>query len=164
MPVYEPTTRHLLKEFLDLPRFEDGRINYSGAKKAPVLVVFVEYNNKILLLKRSEKVYAYRGLWASVAGFIDEEKSLSEKVCEELREELTIPKNDIQEFIWGEPYEYMDKALGKTWIRVPVKVLLKKLPQIKLDFEHTEYIWVKPKDISFYKLIPGLIESLEKVS
>ncbi len=58
----------------------------------------------------------------------------------------------------------MDKALGKTWIRVPVKVLLKKLPQIKLDFEHTEYIWVKPKDISFYKLIPGLIESLEKVS
>ena len=39
-----------------LPRFPDGRIDYSNSDVAPVVTIFVEYGNKILLLRRSDKV------------------------------------------------------------------------------------------------------------
>ncbi len=45
-----------------LPRFEDGRINYTTSKTAPVVTVFIGYGNKFLLLKRSHKVQNYKGM------------------------------------------------------------------------------------------------------
>ena len=39
-----------------LPRFSDGRIDYSKSDTAPVITVFIKYEDQILLLKRSKKV------------------------------------------------------------------------------------------------------------
>ena len=77
-------TKIILKEFIDLPKFEDGRIDYTSSKKAPILLCFVKFQEKILLVKRSNKVGNYQGKWNVVAGFIDEPKPLKEKVLEEL--------------------------------------------------------------------------------
>ncbi len=50
----------ILQEFSEkLPKFPDGRIDYSGSDKAPVLTCFVKFGDKILLLKRSDKVRTY---------------------------------------------------------------------------------------------------------
>ncbi|MEK6856996.1 MAG: hypothetical protein AABX39_00220 [Nanoarchaeota archaeon] len=49
MKTVEPNIEEVLKEFSNLLRFEDGRINYSTSHKAPVLICFVMYENKILL-------------------------------------------------------------------------------------------------------------------
>lgn len=62
-----------------LPHFPDGRIDYSHASKAPVVIIFVKHKGKILLLKRSSKVRAYKGKWQVVAGYLDEVKPLREK-------------------------------------------------------------------------------------
>ena len=45
----------ILKEFDRLPKFPDGRIDYSNSDKAPVLTCFVRFEDEILLLKRSEE-------------------------------------------------------------------------------------------------------------
>ena len=55
-----------------------------------MIICFVRYNDEILLLKRSDKVWTYKGKWNVVAGYLDEIKPLREKALEELREKPKI--------------------------------------------------------------------------
>ena len=152
--------RKLAKE---LPKFPDGRINYTNAAKAAVLTSFIEYQGKILLLKRSNKTGTYQGLWSTVTGYLDELKPLRNKVEEELEEELGLNLENINSFKTGEVYEFLDKDINRTWIVYPVLVTLKNKPEIRLDEEHTEFKWIRPEDITKFETPPKLDESLMRV-
>ena len=155
---------NVLREFSEkLPKFSDGRIDYSSSNKAPVLTCFVKYENKILLLKRSDKVRVYQGLWNSVAGYLDEFRPLEEKALEELREELGITADIIKQTKLGQPYELNDDNAKKIWVIFPVLVELNKEPVIKLDWEHTEYKWINPADLKSFDIVPDLDKTLAKV-
>lgn len=144
-----------------LPRFPDGRLDYSKSDIAPVITVFIKYKDKILLLKRSEKVSTYRGKWNTVAGYIDEIKPLEKKVLEELREELGIERGNILSMHIAGHFEFADPKIGKTWIVTPVLVEIRE-PKIALDWEHTEYVWIRPEELKNFDTVPNLDKSLEK--
>ncbi len=146
-----------------LPKFPDGRIDYSSSNIAPVITVFVKYKDKILLLKRSDKVRVYKGKWFTVAGYLDEMKPLHEKIMEELREEIGVEESNISSIYFGESHKFTDADVNKTWIAHPVLVKLKNKPSIKLDWEHTEYRWIKPEEIKKFDTSPKLDESLIRV-
>ena len=146
-----------------LPKSPDGRIDYSNSDEAPVITVIVKYEDEILLLKRSDKVRTYKGKWQVVAGYLDELRPLKEKVLEELREEIGVLENNIEKIKYGKMFEFHDKAIGKTWIVNPVLAELKEKPKIKIDFEHTEYIWIKPDQIEKFDFVPNLKESIKRV-
>jgi len=145
-----------------LPHFPDGRINYSSSRTAPVINVVVKHKDKILLLKRSDKVNSYKGKWNTIGGYLDELKPVKEKVFEELREELGI-KCANENIYFGEIYEFHDTEIGKTWIICPVLVEFPRKPRIRLDWEHTDYSWVKPEEISHYDTVPKLGDVLDRV-
>lgn len=154
----------VLREFAEkLPKFSDGRIDYSNSNRAPVLTCFVKYADKILLLKRSDKVRVYQGLWNSVAGYLDEFRPLEEKAQEELREELGIAAEIIKQTKLGQPYELFDGSVGKIWIIFPVLVELNQEPVIKLDWEHTKYCWVSPEEVKNFDIVPGLDKTMARV-
>ena len=154
----------ILKKFEKiLPKFPDGRIDYSKSNKCIVLTVFITYNNKILLLKRSRKVGTYKNKWNTVTGYIDEKKPIFNKILEELEEELDITKKDILSYNIFESFEFEDKKINKKWIIYPSIVKLKNNPKIKLDWEHSEYKWIHPKDLLKYDIVPKLDLSLTKV-
>lgn len=154
----------LLKKFSKkLPKFEDGRIDYSNSNEAPVITIFVKFKDKILLLKRSDKVRTYKLKWNTIAGYLDEIKPIKEKVLEELREEIGIKEENISSILFGKSYELKDKEINKTWIVHPVLVELKNKIEIKLDWEHTEYKWVHPDEIKNFNIVTGLEETLEKI-
>ena len=153
---------NILKQFENLPRFEDGRIDYTNSNKAPVITCFVMYDKKLLLLKRSDKVNAYKGKWNAIAGFIDEIVPLEKKIYEELEEELGIDKKHVSEIKVKEHFELYDEKINKTWIIFPVLALLKKEPEIKIDWEHTDYRWINPEEIKNYDVVPGLDENLKR--
>ncbi len=146
-----------------LPKFSDGRIDYSNSDIAPVITVFIKSKGEILLLKRSNKVRVYQGKWNTVAGYLDEVKPVREKVVEEVKEELGISKDNISLIHMGKPYEFTDTEVNKTWIVQPVLVELKKRPEIKLDWEHTEYKWIKPEELKKFDIVSNLDKSLENV-
>ncbi|RJQ15828.1 NUDIX domain-containing protein [Candidatus Woesearchaeota archaeon] len=154
--------KELLKQFDHLPKFPDGRINYSNADTAVVLNCFVKFGDEILLLKRSDKVNAYKGKWNSIGGYLDEPVSLRKKVLEELREELGIITN-IKSLSTAEPHTLVDKAINKTWIIFPVLVELSKKPEITLDWEHTDFVWIKPEQINDYDVVPDVPFLLKRV-
>ena len=144
------------------PKFPDGRIDYSKAKKAIVLTAFVQYKDKILLLKRSEKVGTYQGLWNTVTGYLDEPIPIINKIHEELREELGISEDIIESYSIGKNFKFTDPKINMTWIIYPAKIILKKNPDIKLDWEHIEYKWIKPEEMKNYKTVPNLDISLKR--
>ena len=157
--------RKILKEFDNLPRFKDGRINYTNSRRAPCLAVFVNFDKKILLLKRSEKVLVYKGMWSCLGGFIDNpNKTIREQVLEEINEELGITERDVLEIKEGKMWEFLDKEINRAWIQFPVLVILKRKPKIKLDWESTRYIWEKPEDIyKINNLVYNVDENLRRV-
>ncbi|HBG81485.1 TPA: hypothetical protein DDW69_01450 [candidate division CPR2 bacterium] len=155
---------NVIKQFSDkLPKFPDGRINYSGTNRAPVINALVKYRDEILILKRSDKVANYKGKWNSIGGFLDEAKPLKQKVLEEVNEELGITEDEIEEARLFESYVFYDESIDKTWISFPALIELKVKPEIKLDQEHTDYKWIKPEDLKKYEFIPGLDEAIKKI-
>jgi 8-oxo-dGTP pyrophosphatase MutT (NUDIX family) len=160
----EMETSEVLREFAEkLPRFPDGRIDYSNSDKAPILTCFVRFEDKILLLKRSDRVRTHKGKWHTVAGYVDEPKPIREKALEELHEELGISEQNILQCRMGSPYEFFDPDEQKTWLVHPVLVELKQRPEIKLDWEHTEFKWISPDKLTTYDTVPKLEESLKRV-
>ena len=147
-----------------LPRFPDGRINYSKAAAAPVVTIFVRYKGEILLLKRGDKVATYRGKWNTVAGYLDELKPVREKVLEELHEEVGISESQILTLRFGRPFRTTDRSIGKTWFIHPVLIELKEKPRIKLDWEHTEFRWIKPEEVQAFDTVPNLAKGFERAS
>jgi len=154
----------LIRRFAEkLPRFPDGRIDYSNSDTAPVITVFIVYNDEILLLKRSEDVRTYKGKWNTIAGYLDELKPVYNKILEELREEVGLTEDNILSYHLGESFTFTDKSIGKTWIVHPACVILKEKPVIKLDWEHTEYRWIKPMDLDKFDTVPNIRESFDRI-
>ncbi|MGH7843997.1 MAG: NUDIX domain-containing protein [Candidatus Binatia bacterium] len=146
-----------------LPQLPDGRIDYSHSDTALVITCFVKFEDKILLLQRSDKVRTYQGKWNTVAGYIDEAKPLGELALRELREEVGISAEDIADIKIGNPFEFHDPDLNKNWRVQPVLAQLRRSPEIKMDWEHTDYRWIFPREINRFDIVPKLEESLKRV-
>jgi len=145
----EDETPEIVEEFYEkLPKFPDGRINYSEADKAATTAVFLRYQDEILLLKRSGEVKHRKNKWGVVAGFLDELKPLLEKSFEEVKEETGIEKNMISSIEVGETYTFDQE--NTTFISHPMLMDLKTKPKIETSWEHTEFKWVKIDEASKY--------------
>jgi hypothetical protein len=146
-----------------LPKFPDGRINYRHSRIAPVVNVFVTYKDKTLLLKRSNKVRTYKGMWAPVGGYIDELRPVREIALKEIREELGIREEDISTMRIGRAYRFDDRKIGMTWVICPYFVKLNKRKRIRIDWEHSEYRWVTRSELPKYNILPSLAENPDRI-
>ncbi len=139
-----------------------GQVDYTYARWAPVINCVVKYRGKILLVERSKKLRFYPSYWNGVSGFLDDRKSLEQKVHEELQQELGIKKNLIQKIQFGSIFHQEEPKYKKTWIVHPVLVEV-KTDKIKLDWEARDYKWLLLKDASKFKLLPGFDEVLKRL-
>ena len=136
--------------------------DYTHARSAPVIIIFVKYRDKFILVKRSEKMLTYQGLWSCLAGFVDDDKTMEEKVAFEIEEELGLQRTDIKEFKQSDTYLFVDNDLDREWIRHLFLVEITN-PNVKLSWEHSEIVWVMPDEAKNYKTTPGFKEDLAKI-
>ena len=139
-----------------------GQVDFTNVRWAPVINCVLKYKNKILVVQRSRDLNFYPGYWNGISGFLDDKKSLTEKVAEELREELGIPKNKILKIKLGEIFDQEELKYKKTWIVHPVLVEV-KTDKIKLDWEAKNYQWLSLNEIKKLKLLPGFNLVLNKL-
>lgn len=147
-----------------LPRRDDGTIDYSEASIAAVVMAFVVFEEKILLIKRSNKVRTYKGKWSVVGGYFDELKSPAQKAVEEVSEELGIGQENILAVKRGKRIVQIDSDISMKWVVFPVVIELKNKPEIKLDWENTSYKWLKPEEIENLETVPMLGQIFDAVS
>ena len=140
-----------------------GQVDYTHARWAPVINCVLKYKNKLLLVKRSKELKFYPSCWNGISGFLDDQRSLTEKVSDELREELGILKNKIQRIRLGAIFDQEEPKYRKTWVVHPVLVEV-KIDKIKLDWEARDYKWVTFQEAKRLKLLPGFDKVLKKLS
>ncbi len=138
------------------PKFKPkpGQADYRNIRWTPVVNSIVKYKGKILLVWRNENLHFYPECWNGISGFLDDAKSLEEKVYEELREELSVPRNKVKTIVRGAPFDQEEPKYKKTWVVHPVMVTI-TTDKIKLDWEAKKYIWTTPKEVKRLKLLPG---------
>lgn len=128
-----------------------------------VVTCFLEREGKICLLKRSRQVGTYRGRWAGVSGYLEEGNTPYQQALEELREEAGLAEEDLELLKAGEPLEAVDEELGRKWVIHPFRFRLLSPEKLRIDWEHTEFRWIKPEKITEFETVPKLAETWERV-
>lgn len=141
---------------MEEPEFKPrpDQVDFSHARWAPVMNCVVRYNEKILLVQRNPTMRFYPGYWNGISGFLDDNRSLEEKVRDELQEELGIGAGNITAIHLGPIFDQDEPEYKKTWVVHPVLVEV-KMDTITLDWEAEKYAWVTLAEAKTYKLLPG---------
>ena len=126
-----------------------------------VVTCFLQYEGKILILRRSEQVSSYQGKWAGVSGYI--EKTADEQALMEIEEETGLGGEDLKLIRKGKPLLIKDDKLGIKWVVHPYLFQIEDRSKVKIDWEHKEIRWIDPKNIDDYETVPRLKETLARV-
>jgi isopentenyldiphosphate isomerase len=147
-----------------MPQFipKQGQTDFTHIRRAPVINCVVRFERKILVVKRSSELNFYPNCWNGISGFLDDEKTIPEKVKEELREELGISDDHILSIKEAAMLEQEEPKYDKTWIVHPVLVEV-DTDEVHLDWEGKEFAWVFPEEAKRYNLLPGFDRVLEAV-
>ena len=145
------------KRFIPKP----GQVDFTNVRWAQVLNCVLFFNGKILLVQRSKNMRLYPGYWNGISGFLDDHKSLDQKVYEELREEVGFSRRNINSIKLGRILLQEAPKYKKTWIVHPVLVKV-NTDKIILDWEAQKYMWLKPSEAYKVKLLPGFRETLRE--
>lgn len=145
------------KEKIFIPK--QGQVDFTHIRWAPVVNCVVKYKNKILLVQRSKNMRLYPEYWNGISGFLDDKKSLNEKMWQEIREELGLAKKNILSIRLGQVFDQEEPKYKKTWIVHPVLVTV-NTDKIKLDWEAQNHQWITPNKAEKLKLLPGFDQVL----
>lgn len=144
------------------PKFKPrpGQVDFTNVRYCPVINCIVKYKSKILVVQRSAHMRLYPNYWNGISGFLDDKRSLEEKVRDELREELGIKQRYIVSIRLGQIFDQEAPKYQKTWIVHPVLVTV-STDQITLNWEAQNYRWLRPKEVITYQLLPGFDQVLK---
>ena len=144
----------MAKEAKFIPR--PGQTDYTHIRYAPVVNCVVVRAGKVLLVQRSNGMRLYPAFWNGISGFLDDHKSIEEKVYEELYEELGLDKTAVLSIERGQVLLQEAPEYGKTWLVLPVRVSIGEA-EIKTDWEAASAQWFEPKAVPKLDLLPGFI-------
>ena len=144
-------------------KLRKGQTDYTNVRWAPVINCILRFKGKILLVQRSKELNFYPGYWNGISGFLDDSRSLNDKITDEIKEELGIPKNKIKSICFGEIFDQDEPKYRKTWIVHPVLVEV-ATDKITLDFEAKSFGWFSPSRVAKLKLLPGFDGVLKRLS
>ncbi len=117
----------------------------------------IRKGDKILLIKKSDKVDIYPGRWDLPGGRLDPGESWNEGLAREVREETGLRINFIREVREWE---------SKKWDTIGKTVLCEYVcGEVQLSWEHTEYRWMVPEEVingDFPEWIQRDLESLTR--
>lgn len=114
---------------------------------------------QLLIVRRSQLVGSYRGRWAGVSGFLEQDTTPDEQAYTEIREETTLPREQVRMLRRGAVIEYADAALGRHWSIHPFLFEVLAPDAIRHDWEAEEIRWIRPAELQNYETVPLLAEA-----
>jgi ADP-ribose pyrophosphatase YjhB (NUDIX family) len=129
--------------------------------KREVVTSFLLNRGKVLLVRRSNRVGSYRGLWSGISGFLEDVTPL-QQAMREIFEETSIAGSAIRLIAEGEPLEVPDHEQQMCWIVHPFLFEIDNWEEVRLDWENTELCWVTPEQLQDFQTVPRLAEALRR--
>lgn len=128
----------------------EGTVEVPKVKETHVVSCIVRDGERMLILKRSEKVGTFRGCWSGVSGYVEDDETPDVTSKKELSEEIGYRAEPVQR---GNSIVVRDENV--LWHIHPYLFEARDL-NVEIDWEHTEYRWVRPCDLKEYETVPGL--------
>lgn len=125
-------------------------------RSTKIVTSFIRDNEKLLILKRSDKVKSMKGLWAGISGIIEKNEEPLKRAKIEIFEEvgitedmITLVKTSEEMRIDSPQYE------NHEWEIFPF-LFEAKNPKIKLNWENSEFKWINVEELKNYETVPSL--------
>jgi 8-oxo-dGTP diphosphatase len=136
----------------------------SGKIRNNIVTAFIEYDGKILLLRRSQRVKTMKGKWAGVSGYIEANERPLIRALKEIEEETGLTNKNVQILREGGPLEAADDMRSDiiVWVVHPFCFRTNN-NVVNLDWEHDQYKWVNPDEFENFDTVPRLKEALDRV-
>lgn len=128
-----------------------------------IVTSFIQDEQKLLILRRSNKVKTMKGLWAGISGIIEKNEVPLTRAKIEIYEETGISEDKIRLVkkaaklrIHSPQYE------NHEWEIFPF-LFEAKNPDIKLNWENSEYRWITINELKNYNTVPSLEKVLQNL-
>ena len=121
-----------------------------------IITAFIKNKDKILILKRSDKVRSMKGLWSGVSGIIENDEIPTNRAKIEIFEEVGIKENKINLVKSVEKIKISSPQYeNHEWEIFPF-LFETKNPEIKLNWENSEFKWINVNELENYETVPNL--------
>ncbi len=127
-----------------------------------VVTSFLTINQRILLLRRSQKVGTHRGQWSAVSGYLEGNEQPVTRAVTEIREEVGLSDDQINLIREGEVLRAFDEETDTVWVIHPF-LFEAKSTTVQLDWENSEYRWIEPNQLASHETVPKLRETFDRV-
>ena len=122
-----------------------------------IVTSFIKNDDKILILKRSNKVKTMKCLWSGVSGIIEKnDKKPLDRAKTEIFEETGINENKIELLKSIEQIKIKSAQYRNHMWNIFPFLFKTTNPKIKLNWENSEYNWIEPNEIKNYETVPEL--------
>ena len=129
-------------------------------RSTKIVTSFVTNNEKLLLLKRSDRVKSMKGLWGAISGIIENGEEPLRRAKIEIYEEIGVKSDQIQLLKTGHEMAISSPQYpNHQWMVFPFLFSM-KLQKISLNWENESYVWIEPQEIHKYDTVPSLSEVL----
>ncbi len=125
-----------------------------------IVTSFIQNDEKILILKRSDKVKSMKNLWAGVSGIIENNEEPIKRAKIEIFEELGINDSEIELISRGTGIKVSSPQYNDHEWDIHPFLFKTKTSKIRLNWENSEYKWIFPDEVSNFKSVPKLKEIL----
>ena len=131
--------------------------------KTKIVTTFLTNSDKILLLKRSQKVKTMKNLWAGISGLIEGNEEPLSRAKIEIFEEVGIEDTNIKLIKEGgsiviESPQY----INHQWEVFPFLFSCKNR-EIKLNWENSDSKWIEIDEINNFSTVPSLDKVLTRL-
>ena len=132
-------------------------------RKTKIVTSFLRDSEKILLLKRSEKVKSMKNLWAGISGIIEYHEKPIKRAKIEILEEVGIEESDIT--LTKEGNKILIESpqyVNHQWEVYPFLFSCSN-KEIKLNWENSDSRWIKINELKNFTTVPSLDRVLARL-
>ena len=133
-------------------------------RSTSIVTSFITNEQKILILKRSNQVKTLKCLWAGISGIIEKgDKTPLSRAKIEIFEEVGIKEEELKLLKTIQQLRVVSPQYkNHKWNIFPFLFGTKNM-EIKLNWENSEFTWIKPTELVNYKTVPGLDKILSNL-
>ncbi|MBT3591521.1 MAG: NUDIX domain-containing protein [Candidatus Nitrosopelagicus sp.] len=132
-------------------------------RKTKIVTSFLKDSEKILLLKRSEKVKSMKNLWAGISGIIEDNEKPIKRAKIEILEEVGIEESDITLMKEGNKILIESpQYVNHQWEVYPFLFSCSN-KEIKLNWENSDSRWISINELNNFTTVPSLDRVLARL-
>lgn len=129
-------------------------------RSTKIVTSFIRNNEKLLILKRSDKVKSMKGLWAGISGIIENNEEPLKRAKIEIFEEVGITEDKITLVKSAEGMRINSPQYeNHEWEIYPFLFEVEN-PEIELNWENSEFEWINIEELENYETVPSLQQVL----